>query len=235
MRIVICDDSQEQRDKGIQYIKEAAQELGYEIDIAAYSSAKSFLFDMEDTAEYTDLCILDINMPDIKGIDAAIKLREDGYTGEIVFLTVSKDYMLTAFDVHAYNYIVKGETSHDKTMDIITNVMKKANNKQKEYVLFTGIGEYRNIPLSSIKYFEVNKKIVTVHYEDKTFEFVSTIGKIENRLFTKGFVRVHRSFIVSQAAVRSFSYEEVVLSDGTKIPVGRKYYVSLKEAMGKSA
>ena len=102
-------------------------------------------------------------------------------------------------------------------------------------MLFTGIGEYRNIAINDIKYFEVRGKIITVYYGSKSFEFISTIGKLENLLFAKGFLRVHRSFLVSLQHIKNFTYEEITLIDNTEIPVGRKYYSGLKEAMKENA
>jgi len=110
-----------------------------------------------------------------------------------------------------------------------------ASEKSNEYMLFTGIGEYRNIAINDIKYFEVRGKIITVYYGSKSFEFISTIGKLENLLFTKGFLRVHRSFLVSLQYIKTFTYEEITLIDHTVISVGRKYYSGLKDAMKENA
>ena len=200
-----------------------------------YETAKQLLFDLEEKILTTDILLFDINMPEMSGIEAAQKLRNMGYKGEIVFLTVSKNHMLNAFDVRAFNYIIKGEMQNDRVKKILREVLMIADEKSKEYILFTGIGEIRNIPVLSIKYFEVKGKIVTVYYGSKSFEFVSTIGKLENILFTRGFIRVHRSFMVSTVMIKSFSYEEITLIDGTLIPVGRKYYASLKEEMLKKS
>lgn len=102
-------------------------------------------------------------------------------------------------------------------------------------MLFTGIGEYRNIAINDIKYFEVRGKIITVYYGSKSFEFISTIGKLENLLFTKGFIRVHRSFLVALQYIKTFAYDGLTLMDHKEIPVGRKYYGGLKEAMKENA
>ena len=82
-----------------------------------------------------------------------------------------------------------------------------------------------------IRYFEIMQKIVTVYYSDTSFEFVSTMGKLENLLFAKGFVRISRSYMVSTKYIASFSYDKVIMADGTELPVGRKYYKDLKVAM----
>ncbi len=233
MRVIICDDNASERAHFRKIMEEVAAEEEIDVDILEFEDAKPLIFEMEDFIATTDVILLDIHMPGMNGMAAADKLRKNKYKGEILFVTVSKNYMLNAFDVHAFNYIVKGETQAEKSKEVIRELFEAADEKRKEYILFTGVGEYRNIPISSIRYFEVNGKILTVHYGSKTFEFVSTIGKVENVLYGKGFVRVHRSYLVSIAAVKSFVYESLTLVDGTIIPIGRKHYKELKEEMTK--
>ena len=90
-------------------------------------------------------------------------------------------------------------------------------------------GETRNIPLTDILYFEVIRRIITVHYGSEAFEFYSTMGKLENMLSQKGFVRIHRAFIVGHRHVASIKNNEVVMRDGTRLPVGRTYLKKLRE------
>lgn len=235
MRIVICDDNPIERESLLKLTTQIAKINGFDAEFEVFENAKQMMFELEDKLELIDIMLLDINMPGLDGMEAATKLRLKGYIGEIVFTTVSKSHMLRAFDVRAFNYIVKGETDKVKTEKIIKDVLETASEKSKEYMLFTGVGEYRNIAINEIKYFEVRGKIITVYYGCKSFEFISTIGKLENMLFTKGFLRVHRSFLVSLPYIKMFTYEEITLIDNTVISVGRKYYSGLKEAMKENA
>ena len=235
MIVVICDDNPAERKNLLEVTTHISKSEGYDTEFEVFENAKQMLFELEDKLELIDVILLDINMPGLDGMEAASKLRSNGYIGEIVFTTVSKSHMLGAFDVRAFNYIVKGETESTKMVKIIKDVLRTASEKSKEYMLFTGIGEYRNIAINDIKYFEVRGKIITVYYGSKSFEFISTIGKLENLLYTKGFVRVHRSFLVSLQYIKTFTYEEITLLDHTEISVGRKYYSGLKEAMKENA
>ena len=235
MRVAICDDNLAERNNLLELTTRISRFDGYDAEFEVFENAKQMLFELEDKLELVDIMFLDINMPGIDGMEAASKFRSNGYIGEIVFITVSKTHMLRAFDVRAFNYIVKGETDRKRTEKIIKDVFETASEKSKEYMLFTGIGEYRNIAINEIKYFEVRGKIITVYYGSKSFEFISTIGKLENMLFTKGFIRVHRSFLVSLPYIKMFTYEEITLIDNTVISVGRKYYSGLKEAIRENA
>lgn len=172
-------------------------------------------------------------MPGINGIETGLKLRQAPFHfhGEIVFVTVSSDYAIDAFDVQAFHYIVKGITSTEKTNAILTNALNKAVEKEQEFILLKGIGEYRNIPIQSIYYFEVFQRIITVHYDNnEQFEFYSSIGKLEITVLPKGFLRIHRSYIVSVPQIKTFNSTSLTLMNGKELPVGRKYLPNLKIA-----
>lgn len=231
MRVVICDDSKKEIEYYRKIISESANELGIDLNIKSYTSAKQMFFEQDDQIAAVDVIFLDINMPLTSGIEIAENLRKNHFNGEIIFVTVSEDHMLKAFDLRAFNYILKQNKNVIREKQIINSVLKVAEDKNKEYIRFTGVGEYRNIPVSRIKYFEVNGKIVSIHYDEKIFEIISTLGKIENIIFAKGFIRTHRSFIVNKWAIKSISFRELELEDGTLLPVGRKYYADIKKEL----
>ena len=231
MRIAICDDEVKAIEMYTRDLQRICQENDIEADFTKYRSGDQLLFFTEDIVRDTDILFLDVGMPGTNGIETAKRLRENGYEGEIIFLTSSREAVFYAFDVRATNYLVKEMASEKRLKEVFLRAVETAREKRSEYLLLTGVGEYRNIRISEIRYFEVSQKIVTVYYEDTSFEFVSTIGKLENLLFSRGFVRISRSCIVATRYVASFAYEKVTLTTGENLSVGRKYYKELKNTM----
>jgi DNA-binding NarL/FixJ family response regulator len=101
VKVVIIDD-----EKGMHLIMKRmlAKVVGVEIvgSFLETSTAYSFL-----TNHDVDLIFLDINMPKESGLEFAGRLREAGRQMKIVFVTSHKEYALSAFDVYAYDYMVK--------------------------------------------------------------------------------------------------------------------------------
>ncbi len=231
-KIIICDDREADRKKYSRLINKFAARQNLEIEIVMFESGKALLFEMEGNRQDVDIIFLDIHMPGIDGMEVAKKLREFNYRGEIIFLTVSQDHILDAFDVGAFHYIIKDQCTMRRFEEILLNGIEKAREREKEYICFTGGGESINILLASIRYFEVTNRIITVHYEeDKAFGFYSTMGKLETRLRGYGFVRVHRSFLVSIAHIEVLLYGKVKLRGGVEVPVGRSYYQEVKNTL----
>ncbi|WP_024295112.1 LytR/AlgR family response regulator transcription factor [Lacrimispora indolis] len=235
MIIAICDDNEQELKQCKKRLELLASIHQIDAEFSLYHKGEELLFHLQSFKNYPDIIYLDMRMNGIQGDEVARKLRDQGCISEIVFFTVSKDYYTTAFDVRALHYVVKGETTVEKFEDIFMQAVKSVQEKQTEYIMCTGAGEFRKIEIKKIHYFEVVKRIVTVYYGSDQFSFYSTIGKIELRLKDYGFVRVHKSYVAAIAHIRTFSFKEIILDTGTVLPVGRSYYSELKREMEEYA
>lgn len=233
MRVAICDDDASMRDLYAEYIKLIADKHGMSIVVDRYESGKQLMFVLPDKEIIHDIVFLDIFMPGVDGIDLGTQLRKAGFVGSIVYLTRSKDHMLSAFDVGATNYVLKEDTFDSKRFErVFLKVAKEAEQKRRKYILFNGIIEHRNIAIDTIRCVEVRKHICVVdHGEDELFELVSSLGKIETTLLPFQFIRVHKSFLINGAKVKSFTAKQVVLDNDKVVPIGRKYAAEFREKM----
>lgn len=234
MRVFLCDDKKEELELYTKKLEELAKKYEQNLELKQFSSGEELLFYLEGTSQRADAIYLDINMPNYTGIRVAEKMQEAEFGGEIIFLTVSKQHFIPAFDVGAFNYIIKGETTDERFEEVFRKIMNLIDEKQTEYILLTGGGEHRKIELSSIHYFEIQRRIVTAHYKDKEFEFFSTMEKLENQLYNKGFVRVHRAYLVATAAIAVASYDNLKLRNGDEVPIGRTYQKQTQEYLKKN-
>lgn len=235
MKIIICDDSVEQGNLCKQRIAKVARENNIPVDISMVSSTAELMFKMEDDYPHIDLIYLDVNLQKMNGLAAASSARALGYHADIVFYTSSEDLtcIFGAFDVLALHYLLKNDASQSKFEEVFLRAYARAKKRDREVILLTCAGETRCIPLEDIDYFEVNKRIVTVYYDHDAFEFYSTLSKIEEHLFGRGFIRIHQSILVAKKAIQRSTKREVILYDGTVLPVGRTY--NLKDIYEDSA
>ena len=233
-RIVICEDSSAEKMFYAKYSREIARENGLDIEIKTYGSGNEMLFDFasRNLLPTIDIIFLDINMEGLNGIRTAEKLRKTGFRGVIVFVTASPRHYEQAFDLRAFSYVTKGENSALRFKKVFLAAVREALEIQQEYIVLSGGGEYKQVALSDIRYFEVYRKITTVYYGDKEkFEFICPLDKLENQLMSRDFFRVQRSYLVSLRHIEKISYVGITLSDGTELPVSRNQYAALKETM----
>ncbi len=86
------------------------------------------------------------------------------------------------------------------------------------------------IPFREISFFEIWKRIISVHYNGgEVFQFYSTMEQIENQLLHRGFVRIHRSYIVNMSYIMQFEQNVLILKTGEKIPIGATYMKQMKQ------
>ncbi len=231
MRIAICDDNPQHVRQYTEKLSAIGQKHGLTSTIDQYANGEQLLFAQEDAATRADIIFLDIRMPGRDGVDIAHALREMQQDGEIVFFTHSTENMLDAFDVDALHYIVKGQTSDEKIEEIFLRAIHRAEQKQQETIVLTCAGESRSVPVNQILYFESIRHVIQVHYGTEMFEFYSTLGKIEELLFGHGFMRIHRSFLVSLRYAASLASYTLTLYNGEQLPVAKGSYRQLKEKM----
>jgi len=232
MNVLICDNNNTSCQSYAEQLEELARKNQIEIDLKAVSSTAELIFTIEDfnsRKRQVDLIYLEVEMPDMDGITTAKKLRSMGYDADIVFYTGSDKYAIAGYDVKALNYIVKNETSNEKIEEIFLEAVLLAKKRNTETLILSCAGEMRRIYISDISYFEVNNRIVTVHYNDLIFEFYSTLAKIEEQLFGRGFIRIHASYLVAKSQIVKMNSEIVVLKAGTHLPIGRSYKEAVME------
>ncbi|MGI6257570.1 MAG: LytR/AlgR family response regulator transcription factor [Anaerovoracaceae bacterium] len=233
MHIIICDDDQSIIREYTNLLEKLDKKYDLQLKVSGYISGEKLLFELPENPNAVDLIYMDIHFGNkMNGMETAKTLRDSGYANEIVFLTVDRGRVFESFDVDPLHYFIKEDIGTEKFEEVLLKAKKRVDARQEEVLTLTCAGETRNIPLKNIHYFEVVQRIITVHYEGETFEFYSTMGKLENLLTKKGFVRIHRAYIAAFRQIASMKNNEVVMRDGTRLPVGRTYSKSLRKKMG---
>ena len=229
MKVAICDDNLKCLEEYREKLTVIFEKNKIAATITPFQTCKELMFAMEGENTKVDVIFLDINMPFMDGMELAqwIRLREIGC--EIIFLTVSQEHMLQAFDVAAFHYVIKDVTGMEKLDEICQRVAVKIGKQKQEFINVSCAGESRRISVRDIMYFEVQNYIIIVHYNDEKFEFYSTLGKLENTLGGYGFVRTHRSYLVNLNHVHAVMRQELELENGEKVPVGRKYTEDIRK------
>ncbi|MDR1018817.1 MAG: LytTR family DNA-binding domain-containing protein [Lachnospiraceae bacterium] len=224
LRIAICDDESRDIDLLMEKLNKFANELGILFSIDTFSSGIELLNSDSQLEEFYDIIYLDIRMPKKDGMEVAKELRDIGFENEIIFNTKSRPEVFIGYDVDAFHYIVKDETPVEKQKEIFINAYKEVQKKTEKYITVSCAGESITIPLNRVSHFQVESKICQVHYDkNKSFEFYTSLKKLQNTLLDKGFVRINSNSLVNMAYIRKWTKTEVILKDGKQFEIGRTY------------
>lgn len=232
MKLAICDDEKRIRD----IIAESVKEVSEKIEIEFYADAKGILSASFDS----DILFLDIQMPGIDGMGAAKMLRSSGKKTVIVFVTALEDQVFNAFDVGAFNYIVKPFTKA-KIIEVFKKAVKQAEDQRlvetaiseqeeaSRTITVKSGGTNTRVILSEVQYAEIYDRRIILHMESSDdIEYYGRISDLEN-IAGKDFFRVHRAYLVNLGAVKSYDSKYVHMSDAD-IPVARGKYQELIRA-----
>ncbi|WRS28519.1 LytTR family DNA-binding domain-containing protein [Oscillospiraceae bacterium MB08-C2-2] len=234
MKIALCDDNNKWIKQCAALLHDIAEKHQIKMELACFKNGESLLFQYGDAPETVDIIYLDVLMDKMDGMETARKLRSCGCNAQIIFLTSFEDYVFEAFDVHAIHYLLKEDTSQAKFESVFLRAAEHVSQKEEELFSYAFDGKTSVIPFHAISYFEIWRRLVTVHYEsDKTAEFYSSMDKLERNLADHHFVRPHRGFLVHLPYISKFQAQSIVLKTGETIPVGTTYMQPLKEAFAQ--
>jgi DNA-binding LytR/AlgR family response regulator len=219
MNILICDDIKKDADKLAVLIAES----GFEAQTAVFTCPRQALDYFRSGADI-DACFLDIIMPKMNGIELAEKLRENNFANALVFLTTSNDFASQSYKVQAFDYLLKPLTG-EKVNNIMSKLKKSQENIDKAGLPVTTQGVSRFIQFRDISHVEVIKHSVYVKLLDKSIiKLYTTFNKITEQLLADSrFARCHRSYIVNIDEIKALANNELIMKNGTKIPISRGY------------
>jgi DNA-binding LytR/AlgR family response regulator len=175
------------------------------------------------TQNKVDLLFLDIQMPDINGLQFYKSLANKPL---VIFTTAFKDFAVDGFNVDAVDYLLK-PFEYDRFL--------KAVYKSKEYIEFLSSQELQlnsifvkvnyeimKINLKDIELIEALDDYIKLYIKPNPVLTLMTLKSIQERLPVRDFVRVHRSFIVPLNKIEKFSKTKLVVA-GKEIPIGSSY------------
>jgi DNA-binding LytR/AlgR family response regulator len=181
-----------------------------------------------------DLLFIDINMPDITGIDL---VRSLPIKPIVIFTTAHKNFAYEGFELEALDYILKPidfkrfEKAVEKAIDYY-QYKNKTTSEQPEESLYV-YSEYRmvKIELSAIEYIESMEDYIKIHLTNaKTVLTLMPLKKVLEKLPADKFQRIHRSYIVPVNKIRSIQNRKVKLTS-VELPVSESYHDFIRNWM----
>jgi len=176
-------------------------------------------------AERPDLVFLDVHMPDINGFEVLDAVATE-WLPAVIFVTAYDEYAIKAFDVHAIDYLLK-PIEPERFRKALARATKRGllsllDERPIDRLVIRARGKVSFLKPSEIDWIEADGKHARLHAGRETHVVRHTLTRLELRLASHGFVRVHRSAIVNVDRIKElepwFHGEYVViLKDGTKL------------------
>ncbi len=210
LNIAIVDDEKNIADALNEILARYAEERKIEYHTDWYSNPVQFLTQYTDRYE---LVLLDIDMPDMNGLDTAKKLREMDDIVSLIFVTNMRQYAINGYGVNADDFIVKPVSYYDLAMKL-DRVLKKDLRRTADVVPVKNEGSVKFISLRIVRYVEVLKHRLIYHTLDGDFEQRGTLKKLEPIFIKNHFARCNNYCFVNLRYVEGIDGFTCIVSYG---------------------
>jgi DNA-binding LytR/AlgR family response regulator len=225
MNCIIVDDDELSR-KAVCHL---VSQISYLNLVGIYENASEALPVLNNEKSSIQLMLLDIEMPDLSGIDLIKNFKKPPLT---ILITSKKDYAIEAFEYNVVDYLLKPIQldrffkAIEKAKEIFNNYKKRKITFSDEYLFVKINSTLTKINIKEILWVEALGDYISVNTAEKKYTVHSTMKSIEKKLSADRFIRVHRSYIVAIDNINSIDDNTIVIGKQL-IPIGYVYKESL--------
>lgn len=222
LKIALLDD-----DKTALLISKGAiesffQEKNIAISLDAFSSPINFLAMAEE--ENYRLVFLDIDMPEINGLEVGKKLKGFNPQTDIIYLSQREDLVFDTLQLHPFGFIRKSRIIQDfaSFLELFVNTALNTNRENKK-ITISCKAETISADIDQVMYIEGNRNYQTFYLKDGSkFDARVLMGELESKLKENGFIRVHKGYLVNYLFIRMIGTNEVKLTNNKVLPLSSK-------------
>ena len=222
LKIAILDDDKTALMISTSAVEAFLKEKNAEYRLFSFSNPLNFLASAKE--EKFDLSFLDIDMPEMNGLNVANELTTISKYGQIIFLSQREDLVFECLKFHPFGFIRKSKLIDDFSLMMNQFFQTISNNESNESKIdFFDKTKTYSFKIKDIVYIEGNRNYQKVVLKDKTSQDVRVpLGTLEDKLREHGFLRIHKGYLVNYLYIRSIENEEVYLTIGSSLPMAKK-------------
>lgn len=218
MKIFILDDERETITQMKAYIKKYAKDKGIPMQALGFTDLETFFQEYEKSEEKPYLVILKVGMKKMSGIEVARVLREKGSSVRLILTDVSEEHAMDAFDVHADGYLKKPISYHDFVCAMSRFRIRFVT--ESHTIEVRAERSKVNLHTADILFAESRGHNVWIYSRTGEYKTQLTMRKLTEIMQEESsFLSCGRSYLVNMAYISRIDAEEIVMNDGSRIPI----------------
>ena len=183
-----------------------------------------------------DLILLDIEMPEINGLDFIKSMVKPPH---VIFITAHPEFAVKSYEVNAVDYLVKPITAH-RFLQAIEKVMLKWNDinalqtvNQEQFFFIRENNFFVKIDVNNVLFLRSMENYTQIVALDRTYTMLMSLSAVEEQLPPSVFQRVHRSYVVNISKITLINKTELYIND-YKVPLTRTFADKIMANLVKS-
>lgn len=239
LQIGICDDEPLLLNEIKEISEDCLQRQQAFSILSTYTDGRTLLYEIQD-GKHFDLLLLDIEMPDLSGMELAKQIHSLLPDALMIFVTAHYKYAVDAYALHIFRYIPKNQLK-DRLPHALKDAVALLEIQNTDSYIISNQNLFERIPLRNILYIEKDGKNALFHTinddnqpknsENQTRRLRKTLTEIFDELNSEEFYFIERGFIVNLRHVTGISHNDCILTDRTHLPVSQSRLPEFKKKL----
>lgn len=224
-RVAVCEDEPNLREALCAQCRGILGRLAVFHEVVPFATAEGLEEALSKGAQFDLLC-LDILLTGKSGMELALDVRKRDDRVSILFITVSTDFLLEGYGARPIQYLLKPVREEDLEKALRTDLRL---HHQPSLVTLKSGSKTTVLPWPEIRYVESRNHSCIFHMVRYEPVLALNLTQVEGLLPKEQFSRCHNSYLVNMTQIQKVNSREILLFDGERLPIGRRYSQQFQE------
>lgn len=245
LQIGICDDEPLLLNEIKEITEDCLQQQQVFSILSSYTDGRTLLYDIQDGKRF-DLLLLDIEMPDLSGMELAKQIHGLLPDALMIFVTAHYKYAVDAYTLHIFRYIPKNQLN-DRLPHALKDAVSLLEIQNTDSYIISNQNHFERIPLKKILFIEKDGKNAIFHtiaignheenptenHLNQTKRVRKTLTEVFDELHSEEFYFIERGFIVNLQHVTGISHNDCILTNQTHLPISQSRLPEFKKKLNR--
>lgn len=232
IRIAICDDDRHMVMQNEEIVKNTLQACGIGYEIVTYTRSSNLLSDIAEDQFFYDLILLDIEMPEVSGMELAGKIKEYLPNVKIIFITSHVEYAIDAYELSVFRYVPKSNVKERLEAAVADASKLLELEAGQEYTIQTN-NRLERIRYKDILYIVRDGKNAEIVSNTSTSKVRKSLQQVYEELDAPEFIFIERGCIVNIIHIMKIQDSMVCLKNQEMLPISRSHLQDVKQQIAR--
>ena len=209
IRIALVEDDKQMTLELIEVTQRFFKENNVKSEIYTFANAEDFLCDFKNNY---NLILMDIDLPNMDGMNAVQHLRETKSDAMVIFVTSLAQYAIEGYKVNAFDFVVKPVQYYNFALTL-KRALKSLLVQSEKSIIINNKSFMQKIDISNLKYIEVINHNLVFHTVNNNIEIRGTLSTYVHQLKDYDFVLCNRCYLVNLKFVSRVTTEYVIIGE----------------------
>lgn len=233
MKIAICDDNIDVIKQIENIVSQTYAEIQVDFLTTCFENGRDLLAEIQNEDTEFDILLLDIDMPEISGIEVARIIRERNVNSILIFISSYENYVFDTFEYNPFRFVRKSRMLQELPIALRAAEGVYQKNKKRYVIIHSDKGEVR-IEETEIMFFDVVKRQIRISLADGRILYTwKTIKELQKELSAERFSKIHSGCVVNLKYVSGYAGCDITLDNGVHLTASRGGIKTFKEELSR--